>query len=453
MKKLSLIALLLTSAACGDKDGGADSSATDDSTADDTASGDAFVPECVDGVAAVSGEYTQAKVKLVTGCAYLLSGGVFIGDDVNETILEIEPGVTVYGDNTTLSFLVIRRGSKLQAEGTAAAPIVFTSAVEAGSRKPGDWGGIILNGRAPINNCFNGAESLPCEAEGEGGTGLYGGGEPNDSSGVLKYVRVEFGGRKITDENELNGIAFQGVGSGTVVDYIQAHRGADDGVEFFGGMVDATHVVVTAPDDDGIDWTDGWVGRVQFAVVQQADGLGDNGIEADNSNDANDATPRSAPVLSNVTLVGVPTSDKSDLGALLREGTAAQLWSTLIVGFNQACVGLSQEATFEQAASGALVMATSIVDCATSFSTDVEGKTADDVAAWYNGASLGNQETASNLTKPYDLSAPNFRPSAGSAALSGAQQPTDSFFESVSYIGAFDATTDWTAGWITTAAD
>ena len=83
----------------------------------------------------------------------------------------------------------------------------------------------------------------------------------------------------------------------------------------------------------------------------------------------------------------------------------------------------------------------------------MEGKTADDVAAWYNGASLGNQETASNLTNPTDLSAPNFRPSAGSAALSGAQQPTDSFFESVSYIGAFDATTDWTAGWITTAAD
>lgn len=450
MKKLSLIALLLASAACGDKDAGGDSSSTDDSSADDTSGGEAFIPECVDGVAAFTGEYTQAKVKLVTGCAYLLSGGVFIGDDVNETVLEIEPGVTVYGDNTTLSFLVIRRGSKLHAEGTASAPIVFTSAVEAGSRKPGDWGGIILNGRAPINNCFNGAESLPCEAEGEGGTGLYGGGDATDSSGVIKYVRVEFGGRKITDENELNGVAFQGVGSGTVVDFLQAHRGADDGVEFFGGAVDAKHLVVTAPDDDGIDWTDGWVGRLQFAVVQQADGLGDNAIEADNSNDANDATPRSSPVLSNLTLVGVPTSDKSDLGALLREGTAGELWSTLIVGFNQACVGLSQTATFEQAASGALVMATSIVDCETSFTTDAEGKTADDVAAWFSGAGLGNQETAASLTKPYDLAAPDFRPSAGAAALSGGETPTDSFFEPVSYVGAFDGSTDWTAGWITT---
>lgn len=453
MKKLSLIALLLASAACGDKDGGADSSATDDSTADDTASGDAFVPECVDGVASVTGEYTQPKIKLVAGCAYLLSGGVFIGDDVNESVLEIEPGVTVYGDNTTLSFLVVRRGSKLVAEGTASAPIVFTSAVEAGSRKPGDWGGIILNGRAPINNCFNGAEVLPCEAEGEGGTGLYGGSDPNDSSGVLKYVRVEFGGRKITDENELNGVAFQAVGSGTVVDYLQAHRGADDGVEFFGGTVDAKHVVVTAPDDDGIDWTDGWVGRLQFAVVQQADGLGDNAIEADNNNDANDATPRSSPVLSNVTLVGVPTSEKSDLGALLREGTAAQLWSTLVVGFNQACVGLSQSATFEQAASGALVMAASIVDCESSFTTDVEGKTNDDVAAWFNGAGLGNKEASASLTKPYDLAAPDFRPTAGAAALSGGETPSDSFFQSVGYVGAFDATTDWTAGWITTDAD
>jgi hypothetical protein len=350
MKKLSLIALLLTSAACGDKDGGADSSATDDSAADDTASGDAFVPECVDGVASVTGEYSQAKVKLVTGCAYLLSGGVFIGDDVNETILEIEPGVTVYGDNTTLSFLVIRRGSKLQAEGTAAAPIVFTSAVEAGSRKPGDWGGIILNGRAPINNCFNGAEVLPCEAEGEGGTGLYGGSDPNDSSGVLKYVRVEFGGRKITDENELNGIAFQGSARAqwwitsrpTAAPMTASSSSAAPSTPNTSSSPPRTTTASTGP-------TAGWA-ACSSPSCSRPTVVGDNGIEADNSNDANDATPRSSPVLSNVTLVGVPTSDKSDLGALLREGTAAQLWSTLVVGFNQACVGLSQAATFEQAA-------------------------------------------------------------------------------------------------------
>ena len=130
--------------------------------------------------------------------------------------------------------LVVRRNAQIMAEGTVEEPIIFTSSKEPGSRARGDWGGLIINGNAPINSCSDNTEEF-CEAFGEGGTGFYGGNDPSDDSGVLKYVRVEFAGTLVSPENELNGIAFQGVGSGTEIDYIQVHMNADDGIEFFGG--------------------------------------------------------------------------------------------------------------------------------------------------------------------------------------------------------------------------
>lgn len=430
-----LTALLpLLAAGCGDKETPDDSTPTDDS-----ATG-AYVPECVDGVATLSGEYTQAEVHLVSGCLYLLSGAVFIGDDSSSSVLRIDPGVTVYGDNSTLSFLVIRRGAQLLAEGTADAPIVFTSPLPVGQRGRSDWGGLILNGRAPINNCFDGAEVLPCEAEGEGSTGLYGGTDSADSSGVIKYVRVEYGGARITDENELNGVAFQGVGSGTEVDYLQVHMGADDGVEFFGGTVNAKHLVISGADDDSIDWTDGWTGQLQFAVVLQATDGGDNGIEADNNKNATTATPRSAPVLSHVSLFGQPDSEKSDLGVLLREGTAGELHNVLVAGWNEYCLSVDGDDSRALAASGALAIANSYVDCA-------DGKEYADsvVEAWFTGGT-GNRAGDALVSGAFDFSAPDFLPAGGSPVLSGGSAPSGSFFEAASHVGAF-GTTDWTAGW------
>ncbi len=258
---LLVLGTLLT--ACGDKD---DSGST--GTDDTSASGDmSFCTDLVDGYCYLGGEYTE-DITLTPDYFYVLEGGVFIGDDTSATTLTIEPGVTIYGDSATDGFLVIRRNAQIYAVGTADSPIVFTSALGEGSRGQGDWGGLILNGNAPINNCSDGvSENLPCEAEGEGGTGFYGGDDPSDSSGTLKYVRVEYGGTEITTDNEVNGIAFQGVGSGTSVSYIQVHMNKDDGVEFFGGTVSVDHVVLTANGDDSLDYVNGWSGTASYVAI------------------------------------------------------------------------------------------------------------------------------------------------------------------------------------------
>jgi hypothetical protein len=424
--------LILGLAACADSN--------DDDVVPDTLDDEGG---CVDGVCVLTGTILE-DTTLTPDFAWVLRGGVFIGDDETAVTLTIEPGTTVYGESSTDGMLVIRRGARIVADGTAELPIVFTSSKNPGERSQGDWGGLILNGNAPVNSCDSGEElEGPCEAFGEGGTGWYGGDVATDDSGVLRYVRVEFAGNLVSPDNELNGIAFQGIGSGTVVDYVQVHQNADDGVEFFGGTVQAKHVLVTGIGDDGIDWTDGWTGSLQYAVVQQYAGTGDNGIEADNNADNNDAEPRSMPALANITLVGSPESDKSDLGLLLREGTGGTLSHVLAIGFNEACVDVDHDATF---ASG-LDLRHSRLGCATAFVEDAEEPST--VQAWFE-AGVDNTTDAVALTAPYDLAAPDFRPTT---VVEATFDVSDSRLESAAYVGAFDATTDWTSGWITTAAN
>jgi hypothetical protein len=399
-------------------------------------------------VCVLQGELT-ADVTLTPGKNYLLRGTVFVGDDVNPTTLTVRKGTTVYGESSSVGTLVVRRGSRILADGTADAPIVFTSDLPDGMRNRGDWGGLILNGRAPINGC----DAAPCTAEGEGGTGTYGGDQPGDDSGVLRYVRVEFAGKLFSEDNELNGIAFQGVGRGTVVDFVQVHMNKDDGVEFFGGTVNAKHLVLTGIGDDSLDWTDGWTGKVQYVVAQQYDDDGDQGIEADNNGDNNGYTPRSHPTLSNVTLIG---NSNTDLGLLLREGTAANLHNLVVMGFGDACISLDQEATYLNAwdegagdFSGQLTIASSIADCPTMYDDAVDGM-AFTVEAWFGTPAWGNVHADPMLAAPSDFAAPDFRPMAGSPALGAGVAPADDFFDDVDYVGAFGAD-DWTAGWTTRA--
>ncbi len=266
-------------------------------------------------------------ITLIKNKTYLLRSGVFIGSetqtpdgsDAQTVILTIEPGTKIYGESSTDGMLVIRRGSRIIAEGTKEEPIIFTSDKSVGNRQRGDWGGLIINGRATLNT------NLP--AIGEGGTGNYGGSDDADNSGILKYVRVEFAGREISPDNELNGIAFQGVGSGTTVDYIQVHRNKDDGIEFFGGTVNVKHVYITGCADDQFDWTDGWRGKGQFWVCQQYGDDADRGIEADNNAENNIAIPRSSPTIYNITLVGDIEGPESGIGIMLREGTEAKIYA------------------------------------------------------------------------------------------------------------------------------
>jgi len=402
---------------------------------------DALGVECevIDGqnVGFLSGSIIE-DITLTNNAFWVLRGGVFIGKD-NEanTTLTIEAGTTLFGDSATDGFLSIRRGSKIDARGTADAPIVMTSDKPVGQRARGDWGGLVILGNAPINSC----SQQPCEAEIEGGAGLYGGSDPNDDSGVLEYVRVEFAGTEVSKDNELNGITFGGVGRNTKVSHIHVHANLDDGVEFFGGTVDAKYVVVSCVGDDGIDWDQGWQGRIQHALVVQCSDAGNNGIEADGNEANHEATPISNPVLSNLTFIGNPSIPVDNFGILLRRGTAGTISNAVVTGFNKGCLSLRNAATLAHFDSGTASINRTILDCQTAFEDD-------DEPARFN-AGTGNTVGAAGLrSTTYAESNPDFRPTSGGAAASGGQAPSGTFFDATTYRGAFDpAAEPWTDGW------
>lgn len=405
-------------------------------------------------VCALRGRFLSQKLTLTAANDYVLEGGVYIGDDNKmNSELFIEPGVKIMGQSGA-DFLVVTRGSKIYAQGTATAPIVFTSAKTSG-RKRGEWGGLVLNGNARINACKAGA--TVCEAEGEGGTGKYGGNDDDDSTGILKYVRVEFAGFPVSPDNELNGITFNAIGRNTLVDYIQVHMNADDGIEFFGGTVGVKHVVLTRNEDDSLDWDFGWRGRAQFVYIQQAEDAADNGFESDNNKSPQNAEPRSLPTISNVTMIG--GGSKGSYGMLLRKGTGAHLSNMLITGFAKAGIDIDDEETFNFGASvvgaslvpGGLTMTNSIVFNKKNFEvgeTDAAGVLIKEpwaIADWFK-AQAGNM-TTDPLLKGY-------LPTSKSPAIGGGVALDDTWFDYVDYIGAFaDEGDDWTKGWTQTSHD
>ncbi len=381
----------------------------------------------------LEGEIT-GKLKLKAKNTYVLVGGVFIAGN-----MVIKPGTTILG--TEGSFLVIKQGARITAEGTAADPIVFTSVNRAGQRNRGDWGGIIINGRAPIN--------VPGgTAQGEGSTGLYGGTDAADDSGIMKYVRVEYGGFAISPDNELNGLAWQGVGSTGTFDFIQSAWGGDDAFEWFGGTANAKHLVAVGADDDNFDWTFGWSGKLQFGIVQQRKDVGDTGIEADNNENGVEFAPRSSPRIANITLIGAPAPGPgSRHGMVLRRGTAGDIRNFIVIGFKNLGVEV-RDASLTQFNSGALSLNGGI------FFNNGNGLTtpANFTAATADGITARSQKVLQVdplITDPYSETVPNFKPLANSPALVTANTVTgftDSFFETANFLGAI-GTDDWTLGW------
>jgi hypothetical protein len=288
----------------------------------------------------LSGDITEDLV-LDADYEYTLAGGVHVKDGVT---LTIPSGTVIKSDpNESVAYLLIEQGGKIMAEGTATEPIVFTSG--AANPAAGDWGGIILCGKAPINNGST--------ATAEVGDVLYGGTDASDNSGTLRYVRVEYTGNAINDEKEHNGFTFNGVGSGTTVEYLQAYMGNDDGFEFFGGAVSANYLVSTGSGDDSFDWTYGWVGSGEYWIAEQTDGIGDRGIEADNNGDNNEASPYSNPTLSHITLTAYVGSESD--GMKLREGTKASITDVLILNFQDG-VEVEHAVTVANAATGDLML-------------------------------------------------------------------------------------------------
>ncbi len=296
---LSMTAAIFVSSCSSDDDnGGSDSSA--------------FVLNRDD----LKGEINNGTVTLTDG-TYKLTGKLIVNSGAKLVVnagVKIEATPASEGDFAAVRYIAVAQGGEIHVQGTSSSPVIMTSAVQT----PGAWGGLVLCGKAPIN------KGLTASAEVSDLT--YGGNAPGDTSGSIKYLRIEYSGFAYNSEKEFNGLSMFGVGSGTTIEYVQVHEGSDDGFEWFGGSVNAKYLVVTnyasEVGDDLFDWTEGWNGIGEYWYGKRTN-PGNRGIEADNNSNNHLASPVSNPTIKNLTLIGIGESDtSSETQALkLRVGT------------------------------------------------------------------------------------------------------------------------------------
>lgn len=284
-------------------------------------------------VVELTGEVT-GDATLTCDKDYLLRFTTFV---TSGATLTIEAGTQILGDLDTKGTLVVQPGARINARGTPQSPIIFTSASK-GVKKAGDWGGLILLGEAPTNLKDGAGAEVQGHVEGIARGGEYGGKKPNDSSGVLSYVRIEYSGTEIAPNNEINGLTLGGVGRGTVIDHVQVRHTADDCFEFFGGTVDAKYLACQHPDDDAFDWDYGYTGRLQFLVAQLSPTVKNDshGFEGDNDPNGSTNQPVSSPVIYNATLCGKNRRMEAEehYGILLRRGSEMRLRNAIFTGFS-----------------------------------------------------------------------------------------------------------------------
>lgn len=385
---------------------------------------------------------------------YKLKGYIYV---TNNATLTIQEGTIIKGDSVTKGALIITRGAKLIAIGTPCKPIVFTSGKSSGTRARGDWGGIIILGYASINQP---GDTAHIEGITTNPYTLYGGGAtPNDhdNSGVLQYVRIEFPGIALAPNNEINGLTCGGVGDGTTLDHIMVSYSNDDSYEFFGGTVNAKHLIAYRGIDDDFDTDNGYRGHLQFLVALRdpnvADVSGSNGFESDNDAAGSSNLPQTAPVFSNVTVLGgADTTNNVNFkrNVHIRRNSKMRIYNSIFMGYP---VGLYIDGTATQA----MVLADSLlINNIDANKWSPNYVVSNPVDANVNSLLLGiNDFFAGNagvkLSNPYNLSNPDFQPIAGSPAFGTAEFNhaglNDPFFTPVSYRGAFDGTNDWTGDW------
>ena len=404
----------------------------------------------------ITGVYKKTTLNIPEG-TYTLKGYVFFeeGSEIN-----IAAGAIIKSDVSDKGALIIERGAKINAVGTAAKPIVFTSGKAVGQRLPGDWGGIVILGKATTNRTT--------EPTIEGGIGKnYGGTVDNDNSGTLKYVRIEFAGIAAQLNSEINGLTLGGVGSGTTIEYVQVSYGNDDAFEIFGGTVNAKYLVAHATADDDFDFDFGYRGRIQFGVTLRDPSIVDpadagNGVECDNDGTGTLATPTTRPVLSNFTFIG-PNSDVTiskthNFANRFRRSSTFVLNNSVLIGWMKGGLSLESDQTYNSLvdAAGTSEFKNNLLHAKAAtykIGTDIKVVGATDVAVKSKAeASATTTLTAAvdaKLTDPFNLVTPNLLPATGSPALTGAAfagDLTNSFFTSTTYRGAF-GTTNWMAGW------
>ena len=296
----------------------------------------------------IGGTLTE-DLELLTGIEYSLESALIVPEGLT---LTINPGVVVRAATGSDVYIAVLQGGIINAEGTSSNPIVFTSS--SSTPNPGDWGGLIVLGRAPINSVTSGGSSTS-----EIGQLSYGGSDANDNSGIIRYVRVEYSGGAADAASENNGFTFYAVGNGTTIEFIQAFEGADDGIEFFGGTVNANNVSVVGSQDDSVDWTEGYTGTLTDVYIEHRQSH-DKGIEGDgfNTDIGNNSDPVfwSAPTINNLTIVGLGSSNENE-AIRLRAGTRAIFTNVLLDGFAE-----GYDLDDDETGAGALNGNTSVTD-------------------------------------------------------------------------------------------
>ncbi len=365
----------------------------------------------------VQGELTT-NTTWTANNVYLLKGFYYVRDGAT---LTIEPGTVIRGDKDTKGSLIIERGAKLMAVGTLNQPIIFTSNFTPGNRGYGDWGGVILCGKAAINPA--GGTAII-----EGGpTSVYGGSDDADNSGSLKFVRIEFPGIPFVPDKEINGLTLGGVGSGTTLDYIQVSYSGDDSYEWFGGKVNAKHLIAYRGWDDDFDTDFGFSGMLQFCVSLRdkdiADpGSGSNGYESDNDGTGSTNTPITSCIMANMSVFGpkydLSTAINSNFKRAmhLRRNTRLSTYNSVFTGWP---TGLFIDGTASQgnATNGDMKIQHCVMSgmgsfFASSFERD-----------FFKTPVFGNDTLATNdlllYTDPFNLGQPNFLLQSGSELKSG----------------------------------
>jgi hypothetical protein len=430
-------------------------------------------------VATLSGNYTTDRT-LSADTLYTLSGYVKFGGG---STLTIPAGTTIVGDAAVLgSSLWILRGSQIDAQGTAAAPIVFTSSKPAGSRAPGDWGGIIIIGNGVVNR------SGTVLTEGPAGiTEPYSGGTDNaDNSGTLRYVRIEFAGYDVSGGagQELNSLSMYAVGSGTTMEYVQSLAGLDDSFEWWGGAVDGRYLVSYEAGDDHFDWTEGYRGRNQFLIAFQSTRLtpapnsgtqavDPEGFEADGCNGTGcdlgfASVPYSVPVFANFTLVGPGTgtvlTGSGDLGMVLRRGTGGYLTNGIVARWQRQGLSVRDPETNTMMTTDSLNVSNLLLaENALNYDDDA-GTNFGKAAAFAASNHVTSAATAASLFTSLTAASLDWTPAAGSPAATGGGTVvippayTGTYFggslTNTTYFGAADpAGAKWWQGWTSYATN
>jgi hypothetical protein len=464
------------------------------------ASGEATVTTKDFGFAAnaISTDITASRT-LYADTAYTLKGFIHVA---NGAVLTIQPGTRIYGDYATLgSALMIMKGAKIQAVGTPAAPIVFTSSRAAGQRQPGDWGGLLLVGNAPNNR------SGVVNVEGTGTDGntvvggknytvqYNGGNVATDNSGTLQFVRVEFAGFAPLQDQEFNSFTFCALGSGTRASFLESLSPLDDAFEFFGGGFDIDHLIAFETADDMFDMSEGWQGRMQYLIgintVQLTPRTGAGfysvdleGIENDGCNGTGcdlgfNSTPFTIPLVANFTMIGCGLSScvgaSGGHGMMLRRGTGGYYVNGVVARFPTDGISLRDQATYDRAGDTGTPSATADLQLKNIFFAEVNGKLFQPLSAnqfeldsTANNLKLSTGTAASLFTTlpavgtaPADITAFDFTPAAGSPIATGGLNAftgaiatkAGTFVTATAYQGAVapGAGGKWWAGWTTYA--